>query len=466
MIAPGSRLGSFEIIGPLGTGGMGEVYRARDTRLNRAVAIKLLPSIFSEHSVRLQRFEQEARSASSLNHPNIVTIYELGYDGACPYIAMELVEGKTLRELLNQGALPIRKVIEMAAQVADGLTKAHEAGITHRDLKPENLMVTHEGLVKILDFGLAKLTSPSGADTVSSLTTASVTASGAILGTAGYMSPEQVAGKGLDFRSDQFSFGLVLYELVAGKRAFQRGTTAETLVAILREQAEPVGVQNREAPAPLCWAIERCMEKEPEKRYASTRELARELAAIGERLLEKPAPPAGLRASNLPVSRTGFVGREKEVAAGTEMLQRPEVRLVTITGPGGIGKTRLAIEVATELCKQFSGGDVFCTVSATERPGAGGFGDRSDPGHSRGERPVAFGSIAKESARIPERADAFCDGQFRAPAAGCADVGRSAGNGSQSENSGDQPSSAARLRRTRISCASARAAGFAFAGFG
>ena len=369
MIAPGSRLGSFEIIGPLGTGGMGEVYRARDTRLNRAVAIKLLPSIFSEHSVRLQRLEQEARSASSLNHPNIVTIYELGYDGACPYIAMELVEGKTLRELLNQGALPIRKVIEMAAQVADGLTKAHEAGITHRDLKPENLMVTHEGLVKILDFGLAKLTSPSGADTVSCMTTASVTASGAILGTAGYMSPEQVAGKELDFRSDQFSFGLVLYELVAGKRAFQRGTTAETLVAILREQAEPVGVQNREAPAPLCWAIERCMEKEPEKRYASTRELARELAAIGERLLEKPAPPAGIRASNLPVSRTGFVGREKEVAAGTEMLQRPEVRLVTITGPGGIGKTRLAIEVATELCKQFSGGTFFVPLAPLRDPG-------------------------------------------------------------------------------------------------
>lgn len=369
MIAPGSRLGSFEIIAPLGAGGMGEVYRARDCRLNRTVAIKLLPASFSEHSVRLQRFEQEARSASSLNHPNIVTIYELGYDGACPYIAMELVEGKTLRELLNQGPLPIRKVIEMAAQVADGLTKAHEAGITHRDLKPENLMVTHEGLVKILDFGLAKLTSPSGADTAPSMITASVTASGTILGTVGYMSPEQVAGKGLDFRSDQFSFGLVLYELVAGKRAFQRATAAETLVAILREQAEPVGVQNREAPAPLCWAIERCMEKAPEKRYASTRELARELAAIGQHLLEKPAPPVEIRASNLPVSRTGFVGREKEVAAGKDMLLRPDVRLVTITGPGGIGKTRLAIEVATELCKQFSGGTFFVPLSPLTDPG-------------------------------------------------------------------------------------------------
>jgi eukaryotic-like serine/threonine-protein kinase len=205
MIAPGSRLGSFEIIAPLGAGGMGEVYRARDIRLNRTVAIKLLPASFSEHSVRLQRFEQEARSASSLNHPNIVTIYELGYDGACPYIAMELVEGKTLRELLNQGPLPIRRVIEMAAQVADGLTKAHEAGITHRDLKPENLMVTHEGLVKILDFGLAKLTSPSGADTASSVTTASVTASGTISGTVAGASSRQ--GAGLSLRSIFFRPG-------------------------------------------------------------------------------------------------------------------------------------------------------------------------------------------------------------------------------------------------------------------
>src|SRR5580704_6126633 len=175
-LAPGSRLGSFEIIAPLGAGGMGEVYRARDPRLDRIVAIKLLPAAFSENNERRQRFEQEARSASALNHPNIVTIYELGQDGSNHYIAMELVEGKTLRELLVSGLLPMRKAIEIAAQIADGLTKAHEAGITHRDLKPENLMVSGDGFVKILDFGLAKVTAPGGE--TSDMCTASVTRAG------------------------------------------------------------------------------------------------------------------------------------------------------------------------------------------------------------------------------------------------------------------------------------------------
>ena len=192
-LAPGSRLGSFEIIAPLGAGGMGEVYRARDPRLDRIVAIKILPAAFSENNERRQRFEQEARSASALNHPNIVTIYELGQDGSNHYIAMELVEGKTLRELIGSGLLPMRKAIEIAAQIADGLTKAHEAGITHRDLKPENLMVSGDGFVKILDFGLAKVTAPSGERPgIHSTTTTSVTDSGLIVGTVGI----HVAGAG------------------------------------------------------------------------------------------------------------------------------------------------------------------------------------------------------------------------------------------------------------------------------
>src|SRR5258705_4828631 len=276
VLSPGTRLGPYEIIAPLGAGGMGEVYRAQDTRLDRSVAIKILSPAFSADSDRLRRFEQEARSASALNHPNIITIYELGRDGSTRYIAMELVEGKTVRELMVAG-LPIRKAIEVAAQVADGLTKAHEAGITHRDLKPENLMISHDGFVKILDFGLAKHGSPSGEHSDMFHTSTSLTASGLVLGTVGYMSPEQAGGRPLDFRSDQFSFGLVLYEMVTGKRPFQRGTAVETLVAILREQAEPIVAQNRDAPAPLCWAIERCLAKEPDKRYVSTRELAREL---------------------------------------------------------------------------------------------------------------------------------------------------------------------------------------------
>src|SRR3977135_2788076 len=200
-LAPGTKLGSYEIIAPLGAGGMGEVYRARDTHLGRSVAIKILPAAFSADSDRLRRFEEEARSASALNHPNIVTIHELGQDGSTHYIAMELVEGKTLRHLLAFGSLPMRKAIEIAAQVADGLAKAHEAGIAHRDLKPENLMVSDDGFVKILDFGLAKLASTSGELSDTGTLSASQTQPGVILGTVQYMSPEQASGGQLDFRS-------------------------------------------------------------------------------------------------------------------------------------------------------------------------------------------------------------------------------------------------------------------------
>ena len=367
-LASGTKLGPYEIIELLGAGGMGEVYRARDARLDRMIAIKILPAAFSADNDRLQRFAQEARSASALNHPNIITIYELGQDGSTHYIAMELVEGKTLRELLVSGLLPIRKTIEIAAQVAEGLAKAHEAGIAHRDLKPENLMVSHDGLVKILDFGVAKLASPSR-EPPDLCSTSGLTPSGLILGTVGYMSPEQAGGQGVDFRSDQFSFGLVLYEMVTGKRAFERQTAAETLVAILRERVEPIGLQNRDAPAPLCWAIERCLTKEADKRYVSTRDLARELAAIRDRFWEKPVKQAETRPANLPVQRTGFVGREKEVAAAKELLLRQDVRMVTVTGPGGIGKTRLAVQVASGLVERFPGGTHFVPLASLNDPG-------------------------------------------------------------------------------------------------
>ena len=365
-LAPGTKLGPFEIIARLGAGGMGEVYRARDSRLDRGVAIKILPGAFSGDSDRLRRFEQEARSASALNHPNIVTIYELGQEASTRYIAMELVEGKTLRDLLVSGLLPVRKVLEIAVQVAEGLAKAHEAGIAHRDLKPENLMVSNDGFVKILDFGLAKLTLPSGGALDACTTLA--TQAGVVMGTVEYMSPEQAGGSPLDFRSDQFSFGLVLYEMVAGRRAFQRNTAAETMVAILREPAEPIGVLNPHAPAPLCWAIEKCLAKEPEKRYASTRDLARELAALRDRFSDKPPRQGETRPTNLPVQRTGFVGRQKEVTAARELLLREDVRLVTVTGPGGIGKTRLAVQVASELVERFPGGIHFVPLSHVRDP--------------------------------------------------------------------------------------------------
>jgi predicted ATPase len=367
-LLPGTHLGPYEIVTLLGAGGMGEVYRARDARLGRVVAIKILPAEFAADSDRLLRFEREARSASALNHPNIVTIYDLGQDGSTHYIAMELIEGKTLRELLAAGSLPIRRSIEIAAQVAEGLAKAHEAGIAHRDLKPDNLMITDDGFIKILDFGLAKLVSPSGEQSGAQTMSGWQTEPGGITGTVQYMSPEQASGSRLDFRSDQFSFGLVLYEMVSGRRAFKRNTVAETMVAILREQVEPIAGQNPDAPAPLCWAIERCLEKEPDKRYVSTRDLAHELAAIRDRFSEKQVKQAEARPTNIPVQRTRFVGREKEVVFAKELLQRGDVRLVTVTGPGGMGKTRLAVEVANSLVEQFPGGIHFVPLSPVSDP--------------------------------------------------------------------------------------------------
>ncbi len=261
---------------------MGEVYRAKDTRLGRDVAVKVLPEEFVSHPERMRRFEQEARSASALNHPSIITIYDVGFSGSNAYIAMEYVEGKTLAELLNAGRLPLKKVIALACQLADALAKAHEAGIVHRDLKPENLMISSDGFLKILDFGLAKLTNP-GME-VSTLQTQ--TSAGMVLGTAAYMSPEQAAGKTVDFRSDQFSFGSILYEMVTGRRAFKKDTAAETMTSILRDHAELVSPNIPAIPGPLRWIIERCMAKDPEERYASTRDLARDLQSLRDHFIE------------------------------------------------------------------------------------------------------------------------------------------------------------------------------------
>ena len=223
----GTRLGPYEILSPLGAGGMGEVYRARHTKLGRDVAIKVLPDEMAADPERLQRFEREARTASSLNHPNIVTIHDIDEQDGTRYIAMELVEGKTLGNRLGEGPVPTSEILHLATQVAEGLAKAHAAGIVHRDLKPENLMITDDGLVKILDFGLAKLT-PQTEDGVSDITTVEqATRAGVVLGTVPYMSPEQAAGRAVDFRSDQFSFGSILYEMATGRRA-GRWTFAQT----------------------------------------------------------------------------------------------------------------------------------------------------------------------------------------------------------------------------------------------
>ena len=280
-LAAGTRLGAYEILAPLGAGGMGEVYRARDGKLGREVAIKVLPAALAADAERLARFEKEARTASGLNHPNIVTIYDIGSADGVSYIAMELVEGKTLRELLVPGALPLKKLLPLSAQVASGLSRAHAAGIVHRDLKPENLMVTRDGLVKILDFGLAKLVSSgSDSDGTNLPTVTRGTEAGTVMGTVGYMSPEQASAEPVDFRSDQFAFGSILYEMVSGKRAFQRPTAAQTLSAIIEGEPEPLARLSPATPTNLIWIVERCLSKDPEDRYGSTKDLARDLATI------------------------------------------------------------------------------------------------------------------------------------------------------------------------------------------
>ncbi|MDQ2979699.1 MAG: serine/threonine protein kinase, partial [Acidobacteriota bacterium] len=240
-LAPGSRLGPYEIVSPLGAGGMGEVYRARDTRLGREVAVKVLPPGFSGDADRLLRFEREARAASALNHPNILTVHDVGTQDGAPYVVSELLEGETLRERLSSGALTSRRAVDYATQIARGLAAAHEKGIVHRDLKPENLFVTKDGRVKILDFGLAKLTRPEmGGPATKAPTQTAGTEPGVILGTVGYMSPEQVRGEAADQISDIFSLGAVLYEMLTGRRAFRGASAIETLNAILKEEPAEV----------------------------------------------------------------------------------------------------------------------------------------------------------------------------------------------------------------------------------
>ena len=239
-LTAGTKLGEYEVKSLLGSGGMGEVYRARDARLGRDVAIKVLPSFVSSDPNRLRRFEQEARAAAALNHPNILAVYQMGtYEGA-PYLVSELLEGETLREPMKRGRLSVRRAIDYGVQIARGLAAAHEKGIVHRDLKPENLFVTKDGRVKILDFGLAKLTQPQSSSEHSALTQTEGTEAGVVMGTVGYMSPEQVRGQGADHRADIFAFGAILYEMLAGKRAFQKPTSPETMTAILNE--DPPGL--------------------------------------------------------------------------------------------------------------------------------------------------------------------------------------------------------------------------------
>jgi serine/threonine protein kinase len=283
VLSAGTRLGSYEILAAIGAGGMGEVYRAHDPRLGRDVAIKVLPAALSADADRLRRFEQEARAAAALNHPNILTVHEIGTHDGQPYIVSELLEGKTLRDALGHGALPVKKAIDYALQISQGLAAAHEKRIVHRDLKPENLFVTKESRVKILDFGLAKLTEAAVAGVSETMvaTRAGDTVPGMVLGTVGYMSPEQVRGHAVDHRSDMFSFGAILYEMLSGARAFSGDTAADTMSAILREQPPDLRLRTSTPPS-LARIIHRCLEKDPSDRLQAARDLHFAIELISE----------------------------------------------------------------------------------------------------------------------------------------------------------------------------------------
>ena len=307
-------VGPYEILAPLGAGSMGEVYEARDPRLSRVVALKVLPAEVAEDPDRLRRFEQETRVLASLNHPHIVTVHEVGRVDSTSYMAMEFVEGRTLQSLLTSGPLPFKKLGKVAAQMAIGLAAAHQAGIVHRDVKPSNVMVSKDGFVKIVDFGLAKSATAEAAPDDSSASTASEP--GRVVGTVSYMSPEQARGQPLDSRSDQFSLGVVVYEMATGVRPFQRGSAADTISAILNHEPPPLTKIHPELPPPLNWVVERCLAKHPEDRFGCTQDLATVLAGIRD--LIAVAPEETVR----PISRWAWVAGAASLAILSVLLWR------------------------------------------------------------------------------------------------------------------------------------------------
>ncbi|HSB35318.1 MAG TPA: protein kinase, partial [Thermoanaerobaculia bacterium] len=315
-LAAGSKLGPYEILSPLGAGGMGEVYRAKDTRVDRLVALKVLPEEFFEDEERRARFEREARTLASLNHPGIAVLYSFEELSGRHVLAMELVDGETLRERITTGALSTRKAVDLGIQIARGLAAAHESGVVHRDLKPENVVLTKDGRAKILDFGLAKQqTIPAGDDTKSP-TLAKATDAGTLLGTVGYMAPEQVRGQAADARSDIFAFGCVLYEMLTGRRAFKGDSAVETMNAILREEPPEPDASGAKIPPELDRLVRHCLEKSPVERFQSARDVAFDLESLGGSSASgraaAPASPRGgrrwLPAASLAAALLGIAG--------------------------------------------------------------------------------------------------------------------------------------------------------------
>jgi eukaryotic-like serine/threonine-protein kinase len=349
-----SKLGPYEIKSQIGAGGMGEVYRARDTRLSRDVALKILPESFARDADRLRRFEQETQAVAALNHPNIVAIYDVGEYNDVPFLVSELLEGESLRAVIHRGPVPPRKVVEYAVQVAKGLAAAHDKGIVHRDLKPENLFVCRDGRVKILDFGLAKLAGKSGIEADAATMTSSHTAAGVVMGTASYMAPEQVRGESVDARTDMFAFGAVLYEMLSGKRAFQRDSPPETMTAILREDVPEITDVQPPIPPALDRIVRRCLEKSPEQRFQSAKDLAFGLEALSQisSASNTAAQAAIVATKRAPQAKVAFAGAAVLVGAALlgvgwwigragGAVPPPEYRQITFR-TGFVGNARFA----------------------------------------------------------------------------------------------------------------------------
>ncbi|MGA8273510.1 MAG: serine/threonine-protein kinase, partial [Candidatus Sulfotelmatobacter sp.] len=369
-----------------GAGGMGEVYRARDSRLKREVAIKVLPQAFSLDTDRLRRFEQEALATAALNHPNILAVFDIGTNQigtnpGAPYVVSELLEGETLRERLRSGSIAVRKTLDYALQIAHGLAAAHEKGIIHRDLKPENLFLTKDGRVKILDFGLAKLTQTEPGVHSSLPTMTQATEAGVVLGTAGYMSPEQVRGVAVDARSDIFSFGAILYEMLSGKRAFHGDTAADTMSAILREDPPELNETNRNVSPALERMVQHCLEKNPEQRFHSASDIAFDLehltgvSGTAARAAVPAAAGSRTRGKLLALLAGGallaamMLGLGWWLGKGNGPAPLAEYQQITFR-TGSIGNARFTPDGSMVYSASWEGGEDQLYMSRTDDPGS------------------------------------------------------------------------------------------------
>ena len=351
----GQTLKHYKILKQIGKGGMGEIYAAEDTRLKRKVALKVLPAEVAKDPLRSERFQQEAESIAALNHPNIVTIHSLEEADGIHFLTMELVEGSTLGELISANGMDVTTFLQFSIPVAEALTAAHEKRIVHRDLKPANIMVTEDGRLKILDFGLAKLLRDDSDPEASQLETRGHTEEGIVMGTIPYMSPEQVQGKNLDHRTDLFSLGIIFYEMITGQKPFQGSTSADVISSILRDTPGPVGDYKKDLPEEIERIIRRCLMKDRNERYQTAREIhndLRDLAVTGT--LSRSTAGKKIPLHNIPAFLTKFVGRERELEELISLLST--YRLVTITGVGGAGKTRLSLEAALRSLEDFPDG--------------------------------------------------------------------------------------------------------------